>query len=134
MCPQCMVHAHVGIRCPDCARARPVPTYDVSGAFMARAIGAGAVLAFIGGAIVIASYMFLVPTPILWALIAGLGYVVGEGISIATNRKRGKKLKIVAVGAVFVAVTAVTLFTGVTLTLFGIVASGAAFYIAVNRF
>jgi hypothetical protein len=129
-----MIHAHVGIRCPDCARVRPVPTYDVSGAFMARAIGAGTVLAIGGGALIIASYMFFVPVPFLWAMIAGLGYVLGEGISIAANRKRGKKLKIVAAGAVFVAVTAVTLSTGVTLTLFGMVASGAAFYIAVNRF
>ena len=134
VCPQCMVHAHVGIRCPDCARVRPVPTYDVSPAFMARAIGAGAVLAIVGGAVVIASYKFFVPIPLLWALIGGLGYVVGEGISLAANRKRGKKLKFVAGGAVLVAVTAITLVTGVTLDLFGMLASGVAFYIAVNRF
>lgn len=134
VCPQCMVHAHVGIRCPDCAKARPVPTYDVSGAFVARAIGAGAALAIVGAAIVIASFIFLLPIPVLWALIAALGYVVGEGISVAANRKRGQKLKYVAGGSVFVAVSAITIFTGVTLSLFGLVASGFAFYIAVNRF
>ena len=134
VCPTCMVHAHVGIRCPDCARVRPVPTYDVSGAFMARAIAAGAVLAIVGSAIVIASYMF-VPMPLLWwALVGGLGYVVGEGISIAANRKRGRKLKFVAAGAVLVAVTGITVFTEVTNDLFGLLASGIAFYIAVNRF
>ena len=134
MCPRCMVHAPVGIRCPDCARVRPVPTYDVSGAFMARAIGAGAVLAIVGSAIVIASYRFFVPIPLLWALIGGLGYVVGEGISIAANRKRGQRLKFVAAGAMFVAVTAITFTTGLTFSLFGLLASGFAFYIAVNRF
>ena len=134
VCPRCMVHAHVGIRCPDCARVRPVPTYDVSGAMLARAIGAGAALAIVGTTIVIASYRFFVPIPLLWALIGGLGYVVGEGISVAANRKRGQRLKFVAAGAVLVAVTAITFATGVTLSLFGLLASGVAFYVAVNRF
>lgn len=134
VCPQCMVHAPVGIRCPDCARVRPVPTYDVSGAFMARAIGAGVVLAIAGGAIV-SAFIWFVPIPFLWlAAIAGLGYVVGEGISIAANRKRGRKLKFVAAGAVLAAVTAITITTGVTYDLLGLLASGVAFYLAVNRF
>ena len=134
MCPQCMVHAHVGIRCPDCARVRPVPTYDVSGAMMARAIGAGAALAVVGGAGV-SAFIIFVPIPILWwALIGGLGYVVGEGISVAANRKRGQRLRFVAAGVTFVAVTAITIATGVTLGLFGLLASGVAIYIAVNRF
>ena len=135
VCPRCMVHAPVGIRCPDCARARPVPTYDVSGAYMARAIGAGAVVATVGGVIVSVFILFLpLPHFLWWALIGGLGYVVGEGISIAANRKRGQRLKYVAAGAMFVAVTAITFATGVTLSLFGMLASGFAFYIAVNRF
>ena len=134
MCPQCMVHAPVGIRCPDCARVRPVPTYDVSGVFMARAIGAGAVLGIVGGLIVSVIILFVSIPFLWWALIGGLGYVVGEGISIAANRKRGRKLKFVAAGAMFVAVTAITLATGVTYSLFGLLASGIAFYIAVNMF
>ena len=134
MCPTCMVHAHVGIRCPDCARVRPVPTFDVSGVFMARAIGAGAVLAIVGG-VVVSAFVFFVPIPLLWwVLIGGLGYVMGEGISIAANRKRGRKLKFIAAGAMFVAVTVIAFTTGVTSNLFGLLASGFAFYIAVNRF
>ena len=135
MCPRCMVHAPVGIRCPDCARVRPVPTYDVSGAFMARAIGAGTLLAIAGGAIV-SVIIFFAPIPqfLWWALIAGLGYVVGEGISIAANRKRGRKLKFIAAGAMFVAVTVIAFATGVTSNLFGLLASGFAFYVAVNKF
>jgi xanthosine utilization system XapX-like protein len=129
-----MVHAPVGIRCPDCARARPVPTYDVSGAFMARAIGAGAVLGIAGG-LIVSLIILSVPIPLLWwALIGGLGYVVGEGISMAANRKRGRKLKFVAAGAVFVAVALINRLTGVPYDLFGLLASGIAFYIAVNRF
>ena len=134
VCPRCMVHAPVGIRCPDCAKVRPVPTFDVSGAFMARAIGAGAVLSIAGGAIV-SAFIWLVPIALLWwAAIGGLGYVVGEGISIAANRKRGQRLKFVAAGAMFVAVTVIAFTTGVTSNLFGLLASGVAFYIAVNRF
>ena len=133
VCPQCMHHAPVGIRCPDCARVRPVPTYDVSGVFVARAIGAGAALG-VGGGIVVSVVIFLFPMPILWwVLIGGLGYGVGEGISVAANRKRGRRLKFVAAGAMFVALTIITLTTGVTADLFGLLASGIGVYIAVNR-
>jgi hypothetical protein len=138
-----MVHAPVGIRCPDCSGVRPVPTYDVSAAFMARAIGAGVVLAIAGGAIVSALIWF-VPIPFLWsAATAGLGYVVGEGISIAANRKRGRNLKFIAAGATLGALIGINFATGgffvffgtgVTYNLFGLLAGGLAIYIAVHRF
>ena len=28
ICPQCMVQAHVGIRCRECGKAAPMPTFD----------------------------------------------------------------------------------------------------------
>ena len=88
----------------------------------------------VGGGIVVSVVIFLFPMPILWwVLIGGLGYGVGEGISVAANRKRGRRLKFVAAGAMFVALTIITLTTGVTADLFGLLASGIGVYIAVNR-
>ena len=49
ICPRCMVHAPVGIRCPDCGKSNPVPTFNVTGAFLARGIGAGVAVALICG-------------------------------------------------------------------------------------
>lgn len=133
VCPKCMRHAPVGIRCPDCAKVRPVPTYNVSGVFLARAVGVGVATAGLGG-VVASVLIFLLAIPILWwIIIVGLGYVVGEGISVATNRKRGRTLKIVAAGAMFVALTIITLTTGVTIDIFGLFASGISVYIAVNK-
>ena len=49
ICPRCMVHAPVGVRCPDCGRSRPTPTFDVSPMFLARGIGAGLLVGIVGG-------------------------------------------------------------------------------------
>ena len=45
ICHRCLVQTPVGARCPDCARVRSLPTFEVGAATMARATGAGAVLA-----------------------------------------------------------------------------------------
>ena len=134
ICPRCLVHAPVGVRCPDCAQVRPVPTYDVTGAYLARAIAVGAGLAIVGGAIVVFLTNLFLNAIVYMALIVALGYLVGESISFATNRKRGRKLKIVAGGSMFVAITLATLFTGVTFSTMPLLASGVGFYMAVTRF
>ena len=38
ICPECMVQTPVGFRCPDCGKARRVPTYDVTPLFLTRGI------------------------------------------------------------------------------------------------
>ena len=59
ICPSCMVHAPVGVRCLDCARARPLPTFDVSAPFLLRAIGAGVAVSLLGAAVVIGVIWFI---------------------------------------------------------------------------
>ena len=122
ICPECLVHSPVGMRCPDCARVNRVPTYDVPLPFLFRGIAAGL---GVGLALGIA-FFFVSPLlfrlvflglpgvntilPFLYAvLLAGIGYAVGEAVSRATNRKRGLKLKLVGAGSVFIASLPITL-------------------------
>ena len=96
ICPKCMVQTLVGPRCPDCANLKRLPTYEISlrqyliavGVGMGVAAAAGLLWAVIWWAI---HFLFL---SILIA--AGIGYAIGELISVATNRKRGPGLQTIA--------------------------------------
>ena len=118
ICPECLVHSPVGMRCPDCARVNVVPTYDVPLPFLLRGIGAGVAAALVLG------FAFYFVSPVLFRLVflnitnhtycifvLRLGFSVshGEAVSLATNRKRGLKLKIVSAVCVFVSSFAITL-------------------------
>ena len=135
ICPSCMVHAPVGVRCLDCARSRPIPTFDVSTPFLLRAIGAGAAASLLGTAVVIGAIWFF-PIPYVSAiLIAALGYGIGEAISLATNRKRGTRLKLVSGVCMLLGFTTITYFTnGATISLFGLLAGAIGFYLAFIKF
>ena len=144
ICPRCIVHAPVGVRCPDCGRSRPTPTFDVSPMFMIRGIGAGVVVGLLGGVViaVIVVNFYILPRPVhLIApylpglLIAGLGYLIGETVSRATNRKRGPRLKLVAGLCMLVGYSLVAFLTGGTIvnTLY-LLAGAAGFYLAIRRF
>ena len=115
ICPDCLVHSPVGMRCPDCGRTNPVPTYDVPLPYLLRGIAAGGVVGAVLGAI----FLFVAPNifglvlynarPLLPIIpyvyivaIAAIGFAVGEAVSISTNRKRGMRLKLVAAGSMFV--------------------------------
>ena len=136
ICPRCIVHAPVGVRCPDCGKSRPAPTFDVTTPFLLRGIGAGLAVAVAGG--LAASFIVLIFLPLgsflAALLIAALGYAVGEVISLATNRKRGTRLRVVAVVSVILAFMLITGLTqGLTLNVFALLGAGAACYIAVSR-
>lgn len=107
ICPDCLVHAPVGMRCPDCARVNRVPTYDVPLIYLLRGIGAGATVGIaLGIAFMFGSRLLLqfalplgvgIVLPWLYsAIIVAIGYAIGEAVSLATNRKRGNRLKIVS--------------------------------------
>ena len=105
ICPDCLVHTPVGVRCADCAQVKRVPTYDVTGQFITRGVIAGLLLGIASGTLFFLIFGVLpqfVPGifrifNVLWPLMfAGVGLVIGAGISLAVNRKRGKSLKIVA--------------------------------------
>lgn len=103
ICPRCLVHTPVGARCRSCANIRRLPQYNISAPYLARAVGAavavGAVLGAVWGAL-----LPFGPFLLLAALVGlGLGYVVGEAVSLATNRKAGPPLQAAAVAGVLVA-------------------------------
>jgi hypothetical protein len=69
------------------------------------------------------------------ALVALLGYLVGEGISLAVNRKRGKRLKLVAAVSMFVIITVVNIGTGgATSNTLVIIVAFLSFYTALKKF
>ena len=72
---------------------------------------------------------------VLWPLMfAGLGLAIGVGISLAVNRKRGRSLKFIAAGSVLTAYLIMSFFGVVDSSIFGLLATAAGFYLAINKF
>ena len=104
MCTQCLVQAPVGIRCRECGKAVPMPTFDVTPVYYARALGVAVACAIGGSLLWVAASFILRGIPFLPLLVAiGIGYATGELISLAVNRKRGKGLAWIAGSSVVVA-------------------------------
>jgi hypothetical protein len=136
ICPKCAVFTDVGARCPDCAPRRKLPQFEVSPLYFARGAGAGAG----AGALAGAAWGLLVPDIAgLFAILAGagLGYCIGESISLSTNRKAGVPLQMVAVAGACIAYIARNLVAGYGVfpsdDLWGLVVAGAAAVIAAGR-
>ena len=107
VCTRCVVTTAVGQRCRDCARARPIVTYEIDASILVRALGAGLVAALVvGGAWGLWIDAGLRRSPYDWsfwfALLLGFG--VAETVSWAANRKRGVNLQLVAMGCVLLGV------------------------------
>ena len=91
------------------------------------------------GSVPVMLVILFVPIPYISAImIAGLGIVIGESISLATNRKRGVRLKIIAGSCVALSFLLigfqVTLMAGVpNLNLFELLGAGAGIYLATTR-
>ncbi len=134
ICARCLVHSPVGVRCPDCGRSRPAPTFDVSPVFIIRGALAGGAVTLVGSATALA-LIYFAPIPYLPPLLViALGFCISEAISLATNRKRGTRLKIIAVLCILVMYIAIVFITGATFGLLSLLAGGVAFYWAMNRF
>ena len=84
---------------------RRPPTFEVSGSYLARGIVASLAIGTGGGIVLVfLTYLGLFALPFLFMIaVAGLGYLIGEGTSIATNRKRGRSLQFAAAAGVLVA-------------------------------
>ena len=86
----------MGARCPSCARLYKLPTFQVaarhylkaSGAALGMAIACGLVWGLITGLFHLFYLNFLIA--------AGVGYAIGEVVSISVNRKRAASLAVVA--------------------------------------
>jgi hypothetical protein len=93
ICPKCMIMTPGGQRCRECARLRPPPSYDLRTVTKLRA---GLVAAGVGVAGGLAWSLVLHLGLLVLLLAAGLGYLMGEAIGRATNRKRGYVLQVIA--------------------------------------
>ena len=96
ICPKCLVQTPVGARCPDCAKLYKLPTYRISTKYYLIAIGTGLGMAIACGAIwgLIESLVGFLYLSLLLA--PGIGYAIGEVVSLSVNRKRGTRLAVVA--------------------------------------
>ncbi|MBA7642523.1 hypothetical protein ES703_50218 [subsurface metagenome] len=134
ICPKCMVQTPVGARCPDCAKLYKLPTFRVSTQYYLRAIGTGLGMA-IGCGIVWGVVMGLVSFFYLNFLLAcGVGYAIGEVISLSVNRKRGTGLAVIAGTAVVISYL-VNIFSpwGLHFGLLDLLALALGIFIAVTR-
>lgn len=103
VCTSCMVQAPVGIRCRECGRAAPMPTYDVRPTYYARAAGATVAIIVAGGILWGIINMVLVVLGLSFVssiIVLGIGYGAGELISLSVNRKRSIGLAWLAGGSV----------------------------------
>lgn len=102
ICPKCLVQTPVGARCLGCAKLYKLPTFQVTTQYYLRAIGTALGMAIICG-LIWGLIIGLVRLFYLNFLLApGVGYAIGEVVSLSVNRKRGKGLTIIAGTAVVV--------------------------------
>ena len=94
ICPKCAVRTPVGLRCPDCAGVRGLPTYRAEPTVLTRAalFGAGAAVA------VALPWLFMDGWAFYLTLLAAFG--VTEVISRTASHKRGPELQALAIGLV----------------------------------
>ena len=128
-----MVQTPVGARCPDCARLHKLPTFRVSTQHYLRAVGSS-----LGGALVCGLIwgvlMRLVPFFYLnFPLAAGVGYAIGEVVSLSVNRKRGTGLAAIGGIAVVISYLVSILFWGLPFRLLDLLALALGIFVAVTR-
>lgn len=138
ICPRDMVQTPVGIRCKECAQIRKMPTFDVTPTYYLRAGLTGGAVGIVAGIIWGLVLSFWAGIPFLpWIIALGVGYVIGEAISQATNRKRGQGLAIIAGVSVVLAAVASGFIIPSVLFLFDIffrlLILAVAIYVAVSR-
>jgi hypothetical protein len=102
ICPRCLVQTPVGSRCRDCAKLYKLPTYRLSMPYYFRAIGAALGMAVVIGlawGFVNSLFSFIYLNLII---AAGVGYAIGEVVSLSVNRKRGIPLAVIGSVAVVI--------------------------------
>lgn len=98
ICPKCGVRTPVGLRCPECAGVRGLPTYRTGSATLVRATGAG--LAVAAGVGVL--WGFLPDWGFYFSLLLGFG--VAESMSSVSRHKRGLDLQLMAIALVMLGI------------------------------
>lgn len=137
ICPKCLVETPVGAKCRDCAGIKRLPTFKVSGRYYLRAAVTAFGLAIALGLLLgfITSYLSFNFFRLLLAL--GVGWVIGELVSRAANRKRSGWLAAIGSGAVILCYVIVYLIDfyrygyfdwAIYRTIFNVLAVGIAVY------
>ncbi len=153
ICPKCLIYAPVGVRCPSCAQVKKLPTFQVSYKDILKGLAAGLAVGIALGFLLgfMSDMLFRIPF-LPWIALVGVGYLVGESISLATNRKRGVPLMIIAAASVLMSFIIISMVGKVLLDplvegwnphasvqdvlwgiVVGLVALAASIYFAVTR-
>jgi DNA-directed RNA polymerase subunit RPC12/RpoP len=90
ICPECAVRTPVGLRCPECAGVRNLPTIKTPANDLVRSVGGG-----IAVALLVAVLWRFFPS---WGfyLSLAMGFGVVEVIAKYTRNKRGRDLQVIA--------------------------------------
>ena len=134
------MHTPVGVRCAQCAKLSKLPTFELSRTGYAKSVLVGLGAAVVGG---ILWYFIRWFTPFFMVFFnvvvaAGVGYGMGEAMSLSVNRKRGLFLKMIAGICVLLAfvIGNQIILPGhfiVSFNLFNIIAIAVGIYLAVSR-
>ena len=134
ICPRCLVQTPVGARCLDCARLYKLPTFRVTTQHYLRAVGTALGMAIVCG-LVWGVVLGLMPFFFLnFLLAAGVGYAVGEVVSLSVNRKRGTGLAVIAGIGVAISYFVSLFFPwGPSFALIDLLALALGIFVAVTR-
>lgn len=124
----------MGARCSECAALKRLPTYEITPLQYLKAVAVGSGLAIALG----------ITWTFLWKLIpiyflnlflaAGVGYALGEVISISVNHKRGIGLQIIGSFCVALSYTVVYLSPwGVVFRLYDLLVLAVGIFVVVGR-
>ena len=115
ICAQCLVQAPVGIRCRECGKAQPMPTYDVRPTNYVLGIAVAILLMILGTpAWVVLDNLLLVfgaYGPVSGLISIAFGFITGDLISRSVNRKRSVLLALTACAVVVLAYLVSRLFS-----------------------
>ena len=134
VCPKCMAHSPVGVRCPQCSKPAPMPQYDVQNRLFFRALGVAILMGLLGGFI-----LGFIVGPLFGQLLtlismAGWAYLLAQAVSFSANKKRGPKLTIVASTGILISAIFVVVIHIPFISLFELVLSpGLGIYVAYCR-
>ena len=107
ICTKCLIHHPVGIRCRDCAKMRPLPIFHVTPGHYFKATVVVLVLSVVG-IFVIGFFLPMIAyfSPLIFYLrlvsLGMVGYLAGEAVSLAVNRKCSVGLKLIASSSVVI--------------------------------